>query len=75
MIKGLLAQYNIPAFVQGAFLQGGMGELPSADLVKVSIDNAHQAEAREIISEWEAGSVVEDEIEANLEGGALNGAS
>jgi hypothetical protein len=72
MIKSLLEQCHIRAFIQGEYLQGGMGELPTAGLVTVSIDNEHQAEARKLIEEWEAGSIVEEEPNTNLLGGALN---
>jgi hypothetical protein len=66
MIKGLLEQYHIRAFVQGEYLQGGVGQLPTAGLVTVSVDNMHQAEARNIIDEWEAASIIENEESATL---------
>jgi Putative prokaryotic signal transducing protein len=72
MIKGLLKQYKIRAFIQGEYLQGGIGELPTAGLVTVSVDNEHQAEARKIIDEWEAASVSEEVPNPTLAGGALN---
>lgn len=75
MIKGLLAQYDIPSYIQGELLQGGMGELPMADLVTVSVANEHEVEARKIVSEWQTASFVEEESSANLVDGALNGAS
>jgi hypothetical protein len=75
MIKGLLAQYNIESFIQGEYLQGGAGELPAADLVTVSVINAHETEARKIIAEWEAATVIEEEPSVNLVGGALNASS
>jgi hypothetical protein len=75
MIKGLLAQYNIESFIQGEYLQGGAGELPAADLVTVSVINAHKTEARKIIAEWEAATVIEEEPSVNLVGGALNASS
>jgi hypothetical protein len=75
MIKGLLEQYDIQAFVQGEYLQGGAGELPTAGLVTLSVDNQYQAEARNIINEWEAASIIEEEHSATLAGGALNAAS
>jgi len=74
MIKGLLAQYNIPAFIQGELLQGGAGELPATDLVTVGVANEHQEEAKKIIEEWESGTTIE-EPEVNLVGGDLNVAS
>ncbi len=75
MIKGLLAQFNIESFIQGEYLQGGAGELPAADLVTVSVINAHETEARQIIAEWEAAAVIEEEPSTNLVGGALNAGS
>lgn len=75
MIKGLLAQFNIPSYIQGELLQGGFGELPMADLVTVSVVNEHASEAKKIVDEWQAGAIVEEESSANLVGGELNGAA
>ena len=75
MIKGLLLQYNIQSYIQGEYLQGGVGDLPMADLVTVSVVNEHEAEAKKIVAEWQSGSIVEEEPSTNLVGGALNGAS
>lgn len=72
MIKGLLEQYNICAFIQGEFLQGGIGELPTANLVTVSVDNQHETVARNILDEWEAAAIIDDELSANLADGVLN---
>ena len=66
MIKDLLAQHHIQGYIQGAYLQGGMGELPAADLVTVSVNDEFQTEARNIITEWEAGSIIEEEVNATL---------
>jgi hypothetical protein len=75
MIKGLLEQYKIRAFIQGEYLQGGVGELPTADLVTVSVNDEHQTEAKKIIDEWEAGAIVEEEQEATRADGELNAVS
>lgn len=72
MIKGFLEQYNIRAFIQGEYLQGGVGELPTAGLVTVSVDNMHQTEARSILDEWEAAAIIEDEQSAILADDVLN---
>ena len=72
MIKGLLEQYNIRAFIQGEYLQGGAGQLPTADLVTVSVLDEHQIEAKKIIGEWEAGAIVEENTNPNLVDGALS---
>ena len=75
MIKGLLEQYNIRSFVQGEYLQGGVGELPTADLVTVSVVGKHEAEAKNIINEWEAGSIVEEVASISLVDGDVHAAS
>lgn len=75
MIKGLLEQYGIQGYVQGEYLQGGIGELPTLNLVSVSIDDKHQIEARKIIMEWESASIIEEETIASHAGGELNASS
>ncbi len=53
MICDLLASAGISARVEGEFLQSGAGELPVGSLVKVRVEPARAAEAREVIAEWE----------------------
>jgi hypothetical protein len=53
MICDLLASAGISARVEGEFLQTGAGELPVGNLVKVRVEPARAAEAREVIAEWE----------------------
>lgn len=54
MIKGLLEQHEIPAYVQGEHLQSGVGELPAiSGLVKVSVDNENKEKAIKVIKNWE----------------------
>lgn len=54
MLKDLLAQEGLSAHVQGEHLQGGMGELPAAGLVRLMIDEAEHAAGRALIARWEA---------------------
>ena len=55
MIKGVLEQQEIPAYIQGEHLQSGAGELPAmSGLVKISVDNINRDAARKIIKDWEA---------------------
>lgn len=75
MIKGLLEQYGIKAYVQGDYLQGGIGELPTFDLVSVNVNDEHQIEAKKIIMEWESASIIQEETIANHVGGELNASS
>ena len=54
MIKGMLEQQSIPAYIQGEHLQSGIGELPAiSGFVKISVDNANVIAAKKIIKEWE----------------------
>ncbi|MFW5432790.1 MAG: DUF2007 domain-containing protein [Methylophilaceae bacterium] len=75
MIKSLLEQHDIHAYVLGEHLQGGVGDLPASDLVKVAVDDEHQASARSIIEEWDAGSIVEEESSTNLVDDGLSATS
>lgn len=60
MIKGVLEQQDIPAYIQGEHLQSGIGELPAiSGFVKISVDNFNREAARKIIKEWEAQERIE----------------
>jgi hypothetical protein len=54
LLKGLLEQHGIMAFVNGEFLQGGIGELPASGLVTVSVNESDVAEARAIAEKLES---------------------
>lgn len=55
MIKGVLEQQDIPAYIQGEHLQSGMGELPAiSGFVKISVDDINRDAAKKIIKEWGA---------------------
>jgi hypothetical protein len=53
MICDLLARAGISARVDGEFLAGAGGDLPLGSTIKVRVDPARAAEAREVIDEWE----------------------
>ncbi len=53
MICDLLARAGISARVDGEFLAGAGGDLPLGSAIKVRVDPARAAEAREVIDEWE----------------------
>ncbi len=53
MVCDLLASAGIAARVDGEFLTGAGGELPLGNTVKVRVEPARVAEAREVIAEWE----------------------
>lgn len=75
LIKNLLAQHHIQAFILGEYLQGGVGDLPAADLVKVAIHAQDQVAAQDIIHQWNTGTVLEDEIKSTPEGDVVHGAT
>ena len=52
LIKGVLAQVGIDAFVRGEHLSGAIGELPAVGLVAVMVADGDLAAAREVIADW-----------------------
>jgi len=54
MLRDLLAQEGLSPVIQGEHLQGAIGELPAAGLVRLEVPEPQQAQAREIIARWEA---------------------
>jgi hypothetical protein len=54
MVKNMLEQQEIPAYIHGEHLQSGAGELPMGRLVKVRIDNENYYKAKEIIKNCES---------------------
>jgi hypothetical protein len=53
IVKGLLEQQGIRAHVDGQFLHGAMGELPTMDFVTVSVDDDNAAQARRVIEDYD----------------------
>ena len=60
LIKNLLEQQEIPAFVLGEHLQSGVGEIPAIGLIRVSVSDSDYTRAKEIIKEWDASVIIED---------------
>ena len=54
MVRDLLRQQGLTAHVQGEHLQGGVGELPAGNLVRLLIDDADYELGRAAIARWEA---------------------
>ena len=65
LIKNLLAQQEIPAYVFGDYLQGGVGEIPVIGLVTVNVSDSDYTRAKEIVDEWDASVIVEDFLADN----------
>lgn len=69
MLLDVLRQEGITAHIRGAYLQGAMGELPAAGLVRLEVDEEDHVRAREAIDRWEAASPVPDTpMGANADG-------
>lgn len=54
MLHDLLQQEGITTRIDGAYLQGGIGELPASGLVRLVVEDDDYAQARIIIKRWEA---------------------
>lgn len=67
MIRGLLEQQDIPAYVHGEHLQSGVGEIPTIGLVKVNVDDENYQAAKKIIQNWEKAESVHSKIHSDLE--------
>lgn len=66
IIKNLLEQQEIPAFVLGEHLQSGVGEVPAIGLIRVSVSDTDYPRAKEIVDDWNAGTVIEENFNADL---------
>ena len=65
LIKNLLEQREIRAYVFGDYLQGGVGEIPAIGLVTVNVSDSDYTRAKEIVDEWDASVIVEDFLADN----------
>ena len=55
LVQQLLERAGIQSRIDGEFLQGGAGELPPGNLIRVRVAPEQETEAREIIAAWEKG--------------------
>ena len=65
LIKNLLEQQEIAAYVFGDYLQGGVGEIPAIGLVTVNVSDSDYTRAKEIVDEWDASVIIEDFLADN----------
>jgi Putative prokaryotic signal transducing protein len=65
LLAGLLRQHNIGVFVQGALLQGGVGELPAMGHLSLMVDELDRTAAERIIAAYERGDLAIDEGDAD----------
>ncbi|MFZ6800704.1 DUF2007 domain-containing protein [Undibacterium sp. Di24W] len=52
MLKNMLEQEDIPAFIEGEYLQGGVGDLPAHNLVRLLVVESDFVKAKSIIDAW-----------------------
>ncbi|WP_047539862.1 DUF2007 domain-containing protein [Methylotenera versatilis] len=60
LIKNLLEQQEIPAYVFGDYLQGGVGDIPAIGLVTVNVSDSDYTNAKEIVDAWDSSTIIEN---------------
>lgn len=76
MIADLLRQEGVVAHVRGEHLQGALGELPAAGLVRLEVHEQDFARARDFVARWEAAQPPEPrsaDVHRSTGGGWLGG--
>jgi len=53
IIKGLLEANGIAASINGHYLSGAIGELPTTGLISINVEEQLAEKAKQIISEYE----------------------
>lgn len=61
LLTGLLREAGIEVFLQGAFLQGGLGDLPATGHLAIFVDEADRTAAERLIKAYERGEMSIDE--------------
>ena len=68
LLTGLLQQHGIEVFLQGAALQGGLGELPATGHLSIMVEEQDQQAARSLLDAYERGELAIDEGFAESDG-------
>jgi len=55
LLTGLMEQAGLQVFLQGTALQGGLGEVPAMGHLSITVNDADQVRATEIIDAYERG--------------------
>ena len=56
IVKGMLEANDIPAYVEGEYLQGAIGELSAIDYAFVCVNEVNAEKALRLVNEYETGS-------------------
>jgi hypothetical protein len=68
LIAGLLRQAGIDVFLQGAYLQGALGDLPATGHLSILVEESDRTAAERIIGAYERGELsIEDDSEPPAE--------
>lgn len=73
LLTGLLRQRGIEVFLQGALLQGGLGELPAMGHLSIMVEESDRRAAQLIIDAYERGELAIDESDADGERSSARG--
>ena len=70
LLKGIMEQAGLQVFLQGAALQGAMGEVPAMGHLSITVNDADQDSAVEIIGAYERGDyAIDDALDDALDDG------
>jgi len=61
LVQGLLAQFDIEAEITGHYLQGGFGELPVADMIRLIVEKHAELRAKDVIERYERGEFIQED--------------
>jgi len=59
LIKNMLKQIDVDAFIHGDMLQGGIGELQVFGLVQVLVHDDDYYQAKQVIDDWNNANLLE----------------
>ncbi len=59
LMKNMLQQVDIDAFIHGDILQGGIGELQVFGLVQVLVHDDNYYQAKQVIDDWNNANILE----------------
>jgi len=63
LLKNLLEQANIKAYVHGEHLQGAIGELQAFGFVRLMVDEENYQNAKQIIDDWNQAKIIDPQID------------
>jgi acyl-CoA hydrolase len=63
LLRQILADSHVNCYVSGEYLQGGIGELPAADLLGLWVSAQDLGLARELISDWQQATPIMSEMD------------